>query len=74
MVDTVKRVDRIVCCEGGKVYSKTIVLLSNGERTEFVDSNHLDWVNLRAGDTVEYYREFHFEAPRIAAVKYAFNV
>lgn len=67
---TVKRVDRIVCCEKGKSYSKTIVLLSNGSRAEFVDSEHPDWVNLRAGDTVDVYREYHFMSPKISSVKY----
>lgn len=70
MKDTVKRVDRIVCCERGKSYSKTIVLLSNGSRAEFVDSEHPDWVNLRAGDTVDVYREYHFMSPKITDVKY----
>ena len=74
MKDTVKRVDRIVCCERNKVYSKTIVLLSNGLRAEFVDSEHPDWVNLRAGDTVEYrYSMFNDSSQYITGVEYALD-
>lgn len=73
MKDTVKRVDRIVCCERGKSYSKTVVLFGDGSQAEFVDSDHPDWVNLRAGDTVEYYREYHFTSPNITGVKYVLD-
>lgn len=70
MKDIAKRVDRIVCCENGKSYSKTVVLLGCGSRVEFTDSKHPDWVNLRAGDTVEIYREYHSASPEIRQIEY----